>query len=102
MVQLSDGRLKKKKGKKKEGKALQCIHFKKILKEVTDSADLISSGSSFHSLQALTVNAQSPLVYSHASGKNKSPLSENFRLCIGSHSTKRSDKKKKVGGHKEL
>lgn len=38
------------------------IHFKNDLKDVTDSASLISSGREFHSWAALTAKTQSPFV----------------------------------------
>lgn len=53
----------------KSGKAFHKKHdLRRDLKEISDSADLISSGCSFHSFEALTASAPSPPVFSRASG----------------------------------
>ena len=59
------------------------------LKEVTDSANLISSGRSFQSLGALTANALSALVFIRASGINKRPLPKDLKVHTGMCGTKR-------------
>ncbi len=61
------------------------------LKEITDSAGLISLGRSFQSHGALTANALFPYVFSWASGTDKRPLPKDLKVHTGAYGTKRSE-----------
>ena len=65
------------------------IIFRRILKEVTESANLIFSGRSFQNLGALTANALPPLVFSQYHGTDRRPLPKDLKVRTDVYGTKR-------------
>lgn len=55
--------------------------------DITDSAELLSSGGLFQSLRAQTVIALSPSVFSQAFGADKRPPPEDLKVRTGTYNT---------------